>query len=324
MRGNAAASRALALLFALLAFAASSSARAQTEGPPPEYRGLVDSALEEFDAQHWAEARALFERAHAIFPNARTLRGMGMAAFELRDYVAARRALDASLTETRRALTDEQRTQVSELAARARVFVGDFQIGPAPSGSVVAVDGAPVAVDGDITQRASLPLAVGAHEIALRAPDGRTERAQLTVHGGESAALALAILEPPARALEPAPDPTPTPAPTPQPTPTSTSADVGWAWGLTIGGGVLVIAGAVLLGLGASDAAFVSSAVRGVEWSDLSAAYSRVTPLEAAGGVALGVGVALAIVGVVGVTMTPSSTTSISVGPGSLTLRGSF
>jgi hypothetical protein len=296
----------------------SSVCAAQDQGPPPEYRGIVDSALEEFDAQHWAEARTLFERAHAIFPNARTLRGIGMAAFELRDYVAARRALDASLVETRRALTDEQRTQVSALAERARLFVGDFGVGPAPDGSFVEVDGVRATLDGDLRAPTTIALAVGTHELTLRAPDGRTEHAQVTVHGGEHAELALVIEDEPARAPEPATIEPPPSAPPASPGPPD------WAWGLTIGGGALVIVGAILVGVGASDAATISNAPRATEWADLEGAYARATPLEITGGVALGVGVAAAVAGIVGLATSSERSIAVGIGPGALTLRGTF
>ena len=57
------------------------SARASTT----EYEAMITDGLAEFQAQRYAEARALFERAHALSPNARTLRGIGMVAFEMRD-----------------------------------------------------------------------------------------------------------------------------------------------------------------------------------------------------------------------------------------------
>ena len=42
-----------------------------------EYDRLLDDAVAEFGQGHWTEALAFFGRAHAILPNARTLRGMG-------------------------------------------------------------------------------------------------------------------------------------------------------------------------------------------------------------------------------------------------------
>ncbi len=315
--------RAPPLIFLALISMAVSPAHAQDGGPPPEYRGLVDSALAEFDAQHWAEARALFERAHAAFPNARTLRGIGMAAFELRDYVAARRALDAALTEPRRPLTEEQRAQVAELAARARVFVGDFAVGPAPAGSTVDVDGVPTAPEGDLATRATLALAVGAHELTLRAPDGRTARAQVTVHGGETATLTLAVPDaapgrtPPRDEAAVAP-PTRSPATTP--------ADPGAGPWVLIGvGAAVAVAGGVLLGLGASDAATVSSAPARTEWVDLATQYDRIVPLEVSGIVALALGVGSVAGGLAWqLGGAGASTATVAIGPGSLALRGSF
>ncbi len=310
----------------IAAVATASTVHAQDDGPPPEYRATIDAALDEFDAQRWAEARALFERAHAMFPNARTLRGIGMAAYELRDYVAARSALERSLSETRRALTDEQRGQVGALLERARVFVGDFTFGPAPAGSVVDVDGVPTEAQGALEGTPSVALAVGAHEVVLRAPDGRVARAQVTVHGGEHGALALALPDEPAPALG---DPARTADASPGPGPEADAAapstpDVIGSWVLIGLGGAAVVTGTVLLVLGADDASFVARAPAGTEWADLAARYDRAAPLQIAGGITLGVGVAAAAAGLVWRMVGGSERAQLSLGPGGLSLRGTF
>lgn len=314
----------LALLLTSLATPAM-RASAQDDHPPAEYDGLVDGALEEFDAQHWAEARALFERAHAIHPNARTLRGIGMAAFELRDYVAARRALEGSLAETRRALTAEQRSQVAELVERARVFIGDFRIGPAPAGTTLDVDGVPTTPEGDLGSSATLSLAVGTHELTLRAPDGRRAHAQVTVHGGERASLELAIPDALATPSESAPsEAAPEAMRGPQAPPSTGPGMVPWV--LVVGGGVVAIVGAVLLGLGASDAATVTNAARGTEWADLRDAYARSGTLEAAGITGIVVGALVAVGGVIWLAVSEGEggRAQLGIGPGSLVLRGTF
>jgi hypothetical protein len=288
------------------------------DGEPAEYDGLVDAALAEFAGHRWAEARTLFEHAHAVFPNARTLRGVGMAAFELRDYVAAVRALEAALASTARPLTDEQRAQVSALLERARVFVGEFGIGPAPAGSTLIVDGVEVAPDGDLTSAARVALSVGAHELELRAPDGRTDRAQVTVHGGESAALELSIVDAAsvdATRIAERPDRAPVPV-------SSASTDPA-PWVLVGVGGAVSVAGAILLGVGVSDGASVGSAAIGTEWADLEGAYGRAEPLAIGGGVALGVGLVCAGVGIAWAVSSPSSV-EVSIGPGSASVRGTF
>ena len=62
-----------------------------------QYTSLLEEAVSEYDARRYEEARALFRKAHDISPNARTLRGIGMASFELREYVEALRALEGAL-----------------------------------------------------------------------------------------------------------------------------------------------------------------------------------------------------------------------------------
>ena len=53
------------------------------------HRDLSSRAIVEFEAGRFAEARALFMRAHEIWPSARTFRVLGMTSFELRSYVRA-------------------------------------------------------------------------------------------------------------------------------------------------------------------------------------------------------------------------------------------
>jgi tetratricopeptide (TPR) repeat protein len=82
--------RVVILLLAVLAQAhAASLARAQeaSAGSREDYKALIKQAVQEFEAANWPEAFALFKRAHDIEPNARTLRGIGIAAYEMRDYV---------------------------------------------------------------------------------------------------------------------------------------------------------------------------------------------------------------------------------------------
>ncbi|MEY4512912.1 MAG: hypothetical protein RLZZ450_5034 [Pseudomonadota bacterium] len=51
----------------------------------PGYRETIAEALIEYEAHNYLEARTLFERAHKLYPNARTLRGLAVVAFELRN-----------------------------------------------------------------------------------------------------------------------------------------------------------------------------------------------------------------------------------------------
>src|SRR5262245_20503032 len=77
-------------------------AAAGPEAPADEYNMLIREGLAEYDARNWAEALVLFERAHAVQPNARTLRAIGNVAFEMRRYTKAIDALRASLSDGRK------------------------------------------------------------------------------------------------------------------------------------------------------------------------------------------------------------------------------
>src|SRR5262245_32294535 len=115
-----------AALVALLIVSAS-AARARAEDDTPA-SVLIGDAVAEYDAGHFQEARALFRQAHERSPTARTLRGIGMCSFEMRDYVEASRSLTASLRDQRRPLTPEQKRHAEALLARAHTFIGRFTV----------------------------------------------------------------------------------------------------------------------------------------------------------------------------------------------------
>lgn len=170
---------------------------AQAEDEPSEevrasYREVVARAVAEFEAGHFAEARALFLRAHELWPSARTFRTLGMTAFDMRMYV---RALD----ERRRPLTAEQRAQVEALLEQTRGFVGRYRVQGVPRDATLWVDGELRPLKG-----APLVLAVGEHVLTVRAP-GHTElRRVLVVQGRDDETVEL-HLEPdaaPARERE--------------------------------------------------------------------------------------------------------------------------
>src|SRR5450631_2923424 len=109
------------LVLALIArsFDASAAPAAARERESPEkqqYRAVIDDATAEYGAHHFAEARALFRRAHEMEPSARTWRGIGMSAFELRDYTKSLRALEASLVDSRLPLRGTERDEVQTTA----------------------------------------------------------------------------------------------------------------------------------------------------------------------------------------------------------------
>jgi tetratricopeptide (TPR) repeat protein len=167
------------------------------------YRDLVDQALGEFKRKNWPEARSLFAQAHAINPNARTLRGLGVVSFEMREYVSAIVYLEQAIEEARQALTDTQRGECQGLLTRARTYVGGFTPILSPADATLVVDGAPPVRDAG----GSLLLAFGEHVLSLSAPGYQTSTRRLQVQGGERTELhmELAPEAPPVVVAAPAP-----------------------------------------------------------------------------------------------------------------------
>jgi hypothetical protein len=153
------------------------------------YRGFVKDALSEYDAHHYEEARSLFRRAHQINPNARTLRGIGIASFDLRDYVAAARALSDSLADTRKPLTPEQRVHAQGLLERCRSFIDVYTLKITPADARVLLDGRPPDFEPDGT----VLIGLGTHNFEA-SKGGYVLRAfSLAVRGGERKELVVTL-----------------------------------------------------------------------------------------------------------------------------------
>ena len=170
--------------------AAITAAQSVDSDPPPavqaNYRGIVAQAVSEFDTGQIAEARALFLRAHELWPSARTLRTLGMTAFELRMYPRALEELQAALDDPRRPLPEEQRAQVQALVEQARGFVGRYRVLLSPHDAELLIDGVPYPADGIV-------LAVGEYTLLARAPGYGELRRGLVVQGREDEELALSL-----------------------------------------------------------------------------------------------------------------------------------
>jgi hypothetical protein len=145
--------KAAFLALVLLAVVSPAVAQGDPATPIPsegsnEYRQLVQQALDEFERGNWDEAAGLFQQAHQISPSARTLRGMGLAAFEGRRYVASIDHLRAALSSTVNPLTDKQRAEVEGTIARAEKYVAKLQLTVTPESAEVFVNGEPLPSNG--------------------------------------------------------------------------------------------------------------------------------------------------------------------------------
>lgn len=283
---------------------APSPSAADGDEPPARYQELVDRALAESAAGRWDEARATFREAHALFPNARTLRGIGVVAFEVRDYVDTVRNLRLALAEPRRALTDEQRREAEGLLQRALSLVARYDTSALPDDATIVVDGQPTKVD----ERHELLVSVGEHTVEVHA-GSRTAEARLRVRGGEMEPLPV-VLE-----ATPAPGSTgvtpmlvesdtvpPPESGAPRPDPRASSETSGSRVGPIVtmaGGGALLVAGVVLFLVGQGDISEVENAPPGTEWSSVRAKSDRALVLTGLGLGLIGTGGAIGVAGTV-------------------------
>lgn len=168
------------------------AARAQPAQPgaaddvDAEYAGLVSGALAEFEQGRWDQARVWFERAHALRPNARTLWGLGITAFELGRYPQAITELGSALRDPRLPLEGAQRAQAEEVIARASQYVAVLSVELAPKRARLSLDGA------EVSDR-ELVLSPGTYTLVARAPGFQERELEVQVGPGEKRMLRLEL-----------------------------------------------------------------------------------------------------------------------------------
>ena len=202
--------RGLALGTALLV-AASLTPQGVSAQATPEYDTAIRQGLAEFEAGRWSEARALFQRALELYPNARVLRGLGMAAFEMRDYVASIGALREALEHAELPLSPQQRVQVEDLLQRSLVFVGRMQFTIDPEGATLLIDGAePVWLDGLVL------VNEGSRHVRVSHDGYRPETFRRDVTSGQTIQVEVSlVLDEPTRPVMAATETTPARSPLP-------------------------------------------------------------------------------------------------------------
>lgn len=154
----------------------------------PEYDRLLKEALGEFKLGNWTEARALFERAHELKPSARTLRAIGLSAFEEKSYAEAVAYLTAALTDQRRPLTDDQRKEAEYALKRSLGYVAQYDLEISPEGAEVLVDSRkPIILDG------KLLLDPGKYQLEVTADGYQLTRESIVARPRESLKLRIEL-----------------------------------------------------------------------------------------------------------------------------------
>jgi len=173
---------------------AQESADAAAQVAPPEYESVLGQALDAHARGDFEAARIFMERAHALEPSARTLRGLGIVAFAQRRHLAAIRYLDESLSSEVKALPPDLRKSVEELLGHAWSQVGRYEVRLDPPTGDFLVDGlAP-----DLYAPLTVVLEPGAHQITARATGRASYELSLDVNPGARETLHLVLAIPPA------------------------------------------------------------------------------------------------------------------------------
>jgi tetratricopeptide (TPR) repeat protein len=248
--------------------------------PATSYEDTIRHAVEEYSLGHWTEARFFFARAHALNPNARTLRGLGLTCYESRNYVEAIGYFKQALTSNEQPLTDKMRADLTQLLQQSEQFVTRVIVTLDPSTADLEVDHVPreLAADG------VLLLDPGEHQLSASAEGHHPVQQTLNAAGGE---LRMDLRLPSKAAGAPAL----VKSPMHDPAPSSGSSDL--APYIVMGaGGAALIAGAVLVGIAASDKSAVENAPEGKTWPDLEPRYNRGRTFFPVGFALMGVGLA--------------------------------
>lgn len=166
-------------------------AQAQDAAAPAGYEQTLARAFQDFEQRRFVEAGTLFREAHRRFPNAHTLRALGMVEYELEHYVEAVDLLQRALESHARPLAPELRASTTQLLRQARAHVTLVRVTFSPPQALFLVDGLAVSVaSGDLLQ-----LSAGEHELILEARGYTPARRVLRVSGGEPLQeLSLALL----------------------------------------------------------------------------------------------------------------------------------
>jgi tetratricopeptide (TPR) repeat protein len=166
---------------------------------PADYRETVEEAVQEFSAQHYEESRSLFWRAHVLFPNARTHRGLGLAEFELRNYGECIKQFEAALRSDIKPLSPELRGETEKMLARANHFVARIVVDAKPGPSTVLVDDQTL----ELPAGQAIVLQMGRHTLEVRAHGFLPDKRQLNIQGGEEETLTIILSQNQPAASEP-------------------------------------------------------------------------------------------------------------------------
>jgi len=273
-----------------------------------QYRTLIRQAIDQYDAGNYQEAKVLFTEAHQVSPNARTLRGLGLVAYAMRDYIQAIPYLEGALASQTKPLDKRLTDEVERVIGRARSFVGRVHITLSPQNAQLRANGWDVVPDSE----GVIVLNPGVNELVATAPEHQPLTRRVRVEPGASLDLDLALARTDSVAA---------------------SADANGGsesltpWLVTGVSAAVAVGGGVLLGVALSQIADVERTdPTTTSWSALAADSDHSQTLSTLGIVMLGAGLAGVATGLTWrfLLRDESAQLSLGVSPNGLQLRGGF
>jgi hypothetical protein len=274
------------------------SARAeepQTQTSPASYDELIRRGLQEFSLGHWSEAKVFFANAHAVRPNARTLRSLGLTSYEARSYVEAIAFFEQAMSNEQQPLTKGMRDECSRLLAQARQFTSRARIEVEPANALLQIDDKPAQLGAD----GIALLDPGPHQILAQAPGFEPLAHSVNANGGEALNVRLR-LSPIAQAsdiaaaqatpfIEPPPEATSPPASSNS---SDSTAQALGPWIVIAGSGAVAVAGGIFLGVAVADKSHAEHPGADPIWSDVQGATKQGRTFFPVGFALLGAGLA--------------------------------
>lgn len=268
------------------------SAQANSE---EEYMRIIDEAVHEYDLERWSTAIELFQKANAIKPNARTLRGMGLAAYEDQRFVDAIRWLSESLEHPVQPLNALMRDEIKPVLEHLKGLVGYYKLDRAPATLDIEIDGRSANV-----QQGKLQLDPGEHRLVATAKGFEPQERELSVKAGDNGILGI-TLDPIAPSFTP---PAETRVAARRSDNSQRLSDTGGTrsevvpWVLIGTGASLAVAGGILFGIALNDKYQTEETTNG--WTSKNDDAVKNVPIYSAAGIGLAAaGVVSATIGIV-------------------------
>ncbi len=273
-----------------------------------------------FRENDFRSALVEFRRAQEMSKSYKVLYNIGQTEYELQDYAGALRSFQRYLEGGGAEIEASRRAQVEDDLKKLAARVARVDIKSNAPGAEVLVDDLVV---GRTPLEEPVLVSIGRRKVTLQKGGAVSPPRFVDLAGGDSVAVTIDLAD--AGAARPAPPPPPVAPPPPAPSRTGLWIGVGVSSALVVG---TVITG--VLALGAKSDAEATLGTLGVKASDVSAARSKMKKLALAtdilGGASIamiGVTVVLGVTGGKGDAPAPKTAT-IGVGPGSLSVGGTF